>query len=53
MPIIRKLVCIGKSKGIFLPKSWIENAEKETGKKMVAVTLEINGVITIKPIFEG
>jgi len=52
MPIIRKLTCVGDSKGITLPKSWIENAEREAGKKMVEVALEINGTIIIKPIFE-
>ena len=52
MPIIRKLTCVGDSKGITLPKSWIENAEQEAGKKIVAIALEVDSIITIAPIFE-
>lgn len=52
MPIIRKLTSVGDSKGITLPKSWIESAEEEAGKKMVAISLEIDKVIVIQPIFE-
>ena len=52
MPIIRKLTTVGDARGLTLPKSWIENAESEKGKKMVALALEIDGSITIQPIFE-
>jgi hypothetical protein len=52
MPILRKLTQIGESKGITLPKSWIENAEEQAGKKMVAIALEVDQVITLQPIFE-
>jgi len=52
MPIIRKLTCVGDSRGITLPKSWIENAEQETGKKIVALALEIDKSIIVTPVFE-
>lgn len=52
MPIIRKLTTVGSSKGITLPKSWIENAEQEHKAKMISVALEVNGCILIKPIFK-
>lgn len=52
MPIIRKLTCVGESRGITLPKSWLENAEQERGKRIVAIALEVNGCITLNPIFE-
>jgi len=52
MPIIRKLTTVGDARGLTLPKSWIENAEREAGKKIVYLALEVDGVITIQPIFE-
>ena len=35
-----------------LPKSWIESAEQEAGKKIVAIALEVDRIITITPVFE-
>ena len=52
MPLVRKILPIGDSKGITLPKSWLENAEQEAGKKIIAVTMEVNGSITLNPVFE-
>jgi hypothetical protein len=52
MPILRKLTVVGDSRGITLPKSWIENAEQTEGKKIIAIALEVNGCITLNPIFE-
>lgn len=52
MPILRKLTVVGDSRGITLPASWIKNAEQENGKKMTALALEVNGSITIHPVFE-
>ena len=52
MPLIRKIIDFGKtSKGIILPKSWLEYYEKETGKQIESVAMEVNKVLTIKPIF--
>jgi antitoxin component of MazEF toxin-antitoxin module len=52
MPIIRSLFTIGNSKAITIPKSWITNAEDEAGKKVIALALEVDGSITIQPVFE-
>jgi hypothetical protein len=50
-PIIRKIIDVGKtSKGITLPKSWLENFERETGKQITEVAMEVNGGLTIQPI---
>jgi hypothetical protein len=50
-PIIRKIIDVGKtSKGITLPKSWLENFERETGKQITEVAMEVNGSLTIQPI---
>ena len=52
MPIIRKILNVGDSRAISLPKSWLENAEQEAGKKIIAIALEIDRVITLEPVFE-
>lgn len=51
MPIIRKILNVGDSKAITIPKSWIESAEENAGKKIVALALEVDRVITLQPIF--
>lgn len=53
MPIIRKLTVVGASRGITLPKSWIEEAEHTHGQKIKVITMEINDIITIRPVFES
>jgi len=52
MPIIRRIIAIGHSKAITIPKSWITNAEDEAGKKVIALALEVDGSITLQPVFE-
>ncbi len=52
MPIIRKMVQVGASKGVTLPKSWIEDAENTHGQKIEAIAMEINGLITLSPVFD-
>jgi antitoxin component of MazEF toxin-antitoxin module len=49
MPIKRKICKIGNSFAIFLPKSWIYLLEEKHGK-IEAVEMEVNGILTIKPI---
>ena len=51
MPIIRKVIQVGDSKAISIPKSWLEYYEKESGQKIESVAMEVNSVLTIKPIF--
>ena len=52
MPIVRKIIDVGKtSKGVILPKSWLKYYEKEAGQRIKSVAMEVNKVITIKPIF--
>jgi antitoxin component of MazEF toxin-antitoxin module len=52
MPIIRKVMPIGGSEGITLPKSWLDWIERTTGQRITEVCLEVNGKITISPIME-
>jgi len=46
------LTCVGDSRGITLPKSWIDNAEQEAGRRIIAIALEVDRIITIQPVFE-
>lgn len=49
MPIIRKIMNVGDSKAITIPKSWLEFYEKESGETITEVTMEVNRVLTIRP----
>ena len=49
---IRSILKLGNSKAVTIPKAWITNAEDQTGRKIVALAMEVNGTITIQPIFE-
>jgi hypothetical protein len=52
MPLIRKIVPCGKtSKGIILPKSWLIFYERQSGHHIKEVSIEVNGKLTIRPIF--
>jgi antitoxin component of MazEF toxin-antitoxin module len=51
MPIIRKILNVGDSKAITIPKSWIASAEENAGKKIVALALEVDRIITLRPVF--
>ena len=51
MPLVRKIIDVGKtSKGVILPKSWLDYLEKKHGQ-IEAVMMEVNGCLIIKPIF--
>ena len=52
VPIIRKILNVGDSRAITIPKSWLENAEENAGKKIIALALEVDRKITIEPVFE-
>lgn len=53
MPIVRKLIGFGKtSRGVILPKTWLEYYEKETGRVIREVAIEVNKELRILPIIE-
>ena len=52
MPIIRSILNLGNSKAVTIPKSWLTNAEDQTGRKIIALAMEIDGTITLQPVFE-
>ena len=50
MPIVRKLGTIGNSRGVTLPKSWIEWWEKELCQPIKEVCIEMQGnTLTVYP----
>ena len=52
IPLIRKIIDIGKtSKGVILPKSWFNYVEQKHGK-IEAVAMKVNGKLTIWPILK-
>ena len=52
MPLVRKIIAVGKtSKGVTLPKSWLDYLQKEHGA-IDAVSMEVNGKLTIRPILK-
>jgi|GEM_PF-4956662 hypothetical protein len=50
MPIVKKIVEIGGSKAVFLPKSWLEFWEQKHGCKIEKIAMEVNTVLKIYPI---
>ena len=50
MPIIRKVIRVGGSKAVSIPKSWLEFLEKEHGVEIREVAVEVDRVLTIEPI---
>jgi hypothetical protein len=50
MPIIRKVVDVGNSKMVAIPKDWFEYYEKVEGVEIEEVAIEVNKVIKIWPI---
>jgi antitoxin component of MazEF toxin-antitoxin module len=47
---LKKVIQVGNSKAVSLPKSWLDLIERETGKSVKEVTMEVNGTLTIQPI---
>jgi hypothetical protein len=52
MPLIRALTDSGTSKVVTIPASWLKYNEKKKHKKIIAIAMEVNGSIVLKPIFE-
>jgi antitoxin component of MazEF toxin-antitoxin module len=49
-PIIRKVVAVGDSKGITIPKSWLDFVERECGSTIEEVAIEVDKVLIVSPI---
>jgi hypothetical protein len=58
MPILKKVFRVGgsqgqDSRGIVLPKDWLEWIERETGQPLKEVLIEIGRNLVIIPYIEG
>jgi antitoxin component of MazEF toxin-antitoxin module len=50
--LIRKIIQVGTSKAVTIPKSWLEFFTKRNGQPINYVGMEINDKITIWPILK-
>jgi antitoxin component of MazEF toxin-antitoxin module len=50
MPILRKLTTVGDSRGLTLPKSWIDYLERKNQCRITEVELEVNGAIIVRAV---
>ena len=50
---IRKIIRIGNSFAVTIPKDWLKYYERKNGKKITEVLIETNGKLTIQPILQG
>jgi hypothetical protein len=51
MPLIQKVIQVGDSKAITIPKSWLEYYERQTGHNVNEVSVEITDKLVILPLF--
>ena len=52
MPLIHKLIRVGDSRAVTIPKTWLEYHEKKNGREIFKVGMELNGKIVIWPILK-
>jgi len=50
LPLVRKVIVVGGSRAITLPKDWLEYYEKVEGKPIEEVAIEVNKVLKIMPL---
>jgi hypothetical protein len=49
MPLVRKVIKVGSSKAVTLPKDWIEYHEKKLRRPIEEVLVEVDEVLKIAP----
>jgi len=52
VPIVRKIILLGNSKVITIPKTWLELLEQQHGQNIDSVTIEVNGALVVKPLLK-
>jgi antitoxin component of MazEF toxin-antitoxin module len=52
MPLIQKIIHVGTSRAVTIPKTWLDYYEKENGQKIEEVAIEVNGKLTIRPLLK-
>ena len=53
MPLIQKVIQVGDSKAVTIPKSWLEYYERQTGECITEVSVEITDRLVILPLYSG
>jgi len=48
--LIRKIIEVGTSRAVTIPKDWLEFYEKQFGKPIEEVAIEVNKVLKIIPL---
>jgi antitoxin component of MazEF toxin-antitoxin module len=52
LPLIQKVIQIGDSRAVTIPKSWLTYYERQSGHSIKEVSVEVNGKLIIRPIFK-
>ncbi len=52
MPLIKRVIQVGDSHAVTIPKTWLEYYERQSGQKIREVAVEVNGKLVIRPILE-
>ena len=52
LPLVQKLIKIGDSRAVVISASWLRYYEKQTNQIIKEVAVEVNGKLTIRPIFQ-
>ena len=52
MPLVQKVIQVGDSRAVTIPKSWLAYYERKSGQTIREVAVEVNGKLTIRPILK-
>jgi antitoxin component of MazEF toxin-antitoxin module len=52
MPLIQKVIQVGDSRAVTIPKSWLEFYERKNGQSIKEVSIEVDGKLVIRPILK-
>jgi antitoxin component of MazEF toxin-antitoxin module len=53
MPLVRKIIRVGTSRGITLPEDWLKWLEMRFGEAPKEVFVEVDEELRIKPVVKG
>jgi antitoxin component of MazEF toxin-antitoxin module len=52
MPLVRKIIKVGTSRGITLPEDWLEWVERKLGAPPSEVLIEVDEELKIRPVIK-
>jgi len=50
VPLVRKVIKVGSSRAVTLPKDWLEYCERKLGRPVEEVLIEVDEVLKIAPL---